>query len=368
MALLNGRVVTRMTALGMSALLLACSGGGQPSPQPTTTAPATQAPSPTAEDVAAFYAGKTVKLVVGTSPGGGFDTYIRLIGRHLAEHTPGNPTVIVENRPGAGSLVAANGVYNVDPQDGTVIVMFIGGVILQDQIGAEGAEFDPELFQYLGAPASDEPVCVVDADLGISSLGEASDLAEPVRFGGVGPGSQTDDVPNILRSALGLNIEVVSGYEGTSGVRLAVESGEVDGACFNWSSIQSTWGDLVDSGTVVPIAAGTLTPIAGLEEVPLMVDLATDDFERRVVEIGISRPSQFNRPVAVGPGVPAARVAALTDALAAALADPDLLAEADELGLPINPLTSEQLREAIATVTGADQDVIDALTEALRPE
>jgi tripartite-type tricarboxylate transporter receptor subunit TctC len=173
-----------------------------------------------------FYKGKTVRIIVGGSAGGGYDTYTRAIARHLGKHIPGNPTFVVENMTGAGSIIAANYVYKVAKPDGLTLCHFIGGTILQQVLGKPGIEFDARKFLYLGVPAQDTTAVGVTKASGVSSMEQWLSTKTPVKFGGIGPGTATDDLPKILRATLGLPIQLVTGYKGTADIRLAVNSGQ----------------------------------------------------------------------------------------------------------------------------------------------
>jgi tripartite-type tricarboxylate transporter receptor subunit TctC len=188
-----------------------------------------------------FYKGKTITFVVGFSAGGGFDTYTRLIARHFAKHIPGNPTVVVENKTGAGSLIAANYIYNQAPHDGTVIGNWIGPLVLQQVLGNKAAKFDGRKFGWLGVPTPDSGVCALTKASGIKTMDDWFKSKRPIKIGGTAPGSTTDDVPNLLQAALGLPMKLVEGYKGTAKIRLAAESGEIDGGCWAWESIKPTW-------------------------------------------------------------------------------------------------------------------------------
>jgi tripartite-type tricarboxylate transporter receptor subunit TctC len=174
-----------------------------------------------------FYKGKTVRIVVGFSAGGGFDTYARAITRHMSKHIPGQPAIVVENMTGAGSLIAANHVYKVAKPDGLTIGHFIGGLFLGQVLGQAGVEFDARKFEFIGAPITDHVVCALTKASGITSVEKWMASKTPVKMGGIAPGTSTpDNATRILKAALGLPIQLVTGYKGTADVRLAAESGE----------------------------------------------------------------------------------------------------------------------------------------------
>ena len=182
-----------------------------------------------------FYNNKTIRIVVGFSPGGGMDIYARAIGRHLGKNIPGKPTVIVENMPGAGSLIAANYLYKQAKPDGLTIGSWIGGLVLQQVIGGQkGIEFDSRKFEWIGVPAGDSSSCAVTKAGGVANIDQWFAAKTPVKIGAMAPGSVTSDIPKILKAALNLPIQIVEGYKGTAEIRVAADSGEVDGGCWGW--------------------------------------------------------------------------------------------------------------------------------------
>src|SRR5918992_6002886 len=178
-----------------------------------------------ADGAAPFYEGKAIRLIVGFSPGGGFDTYSRVIGRHLGQHIPGNPSVVVENMTGAASLVAANHVYKVAKPDGLTMLNFHGNQVVNQITGKPGIEFDARKFEYLGSPTQDNVACAFAKGSGITSFDTLKNSKTPVKLGGVAPGDTTYNTGKILQAALNLPIQLVAGYKGTAEVRLAAEAG-----------------------------------------------------------------------------------------------------------------------------------------------
>jgi tripartite-type tricarboxylate transporter receptor subunit TctC len=314
-----------------------------------------------------FYAGKTVRIVVGLAPGGGFDTYARLIGRHLGNHIPGNPTVIVDNMPGAGSLVMANWLYKVAKPDGLTIGHFDGALILGQAIGRPGIEFDAQKFEYLGAAAKEDVVCSISKASGITTIEQWRAAKTPVKFGALTPGATPNNAPETLKAALGLPIQVVSGYKGTSGIRLGVESGEVAGACWSWQSMRVTWRKALEAGEVVPVIQIVAKPFSDLPNVPLAINLATTDEARQLIRAGVQNSGAFARPLAVPPGTPADRVEMLRKALADTLKDPAFVGEADKANLAIDPATGEELTELVKEVFALNPALLAKLNAALFP-
>ncbi|TAK06696.1 hypothetical protein EPO44_05135, partial [bacterium] len=221
-----------------------------------------------------FYKGKTVRIIVGASAGGGYDTYSRTISRHIGKHIPGNPTFIVDNMPGAGFLISANHMYKVAKPDGLTIGHFIGGLFLQQLLGKEGIEFDARKFEYVGVPAQDNYMIGISKATGITSLEQWLASKTLIKLGGVGVGSATDDIPKILMATIGLPVQLVTGYKGTADVRLAFASGEVQGVCNSWESFKSTWRNELESGELLIVAQNIPKPHPDLPKVPLVINFA----------------------------------------------------------------------------------------------
>lgn len=295
-----------------------------------------------------FYKGKTLTFVVGFSAGGGFDTYTRLIARHIGKHIPGNPTVVVENRPGAGSLIAANYIYNQAPHDGTVIGNWIGPLVLQQVLGNKAAKFDGRKFGWLGAPTPDSGVCALTKASGIKTMDDWFKSKRPIKIGGTAPGSDTDDVPLLVQAAIGLPMKLVEGYAGTSKIRLAAESGEVDGGCWAWQSIKPTWAKSLESGEVHVVLQAVEKPLPDLPNVPLASQYAKTDEARALLRIAEGIYADGDRPYTVPPGVPPDRLKLLQHAFMEAMHDPDLLAEAKKSQLDIAPVDGPSLAKMMA--------------------
>jgi tripartite-type tricarboxylate transporter receptor subunit TctC len=285
-----------------------------------------------------FYKGKTVTFVVGFAAGGGFDTYTRLIARHFGKHVPGNPTIVVENRTGAGSLVAANYLFNQAPSDGTVIGNWIGPLVLQQVLGNKAAKFDGRKFGWLGVPTPDTGVCALTEASGIKNLDDWLKSSRPIKIGATAPGSTTDDVPKLVQAALDLPMKVVSGYAGTSKVRLAAESGEVDGGCWAWESIKPTWAAGLQAGKVRIVLQSIKTSHPDLKDVPLALKYAKTDEARTLLEVADGPYARGARPYTVPPGVPQDRLQLLQKAFMDTMRDPELLAEAKKSKVDIDPL------------------------------
>jgi tripartite-type tricarboxylate transporter receptor subunit TctC len=312
-----------------------------------------------------FFAGKSVRIVVGLAPGGGFDTYARLLARHLGRHIPGNPAIIVENMTGAGGLISANHLYRVARPDGLSLAHVPGTLLLGQVLGQPGIEFDARRFEYIGATVKEEVVCSMTRASGVTSVEQWMAAKTPVKIGAVAPGAPTDNSPRILKAALGLPIQVVTGYKGTAEIRLAAEGGEVAGACWAWESMRATWRRALEAGDAIPIVQVTSKPLADLPKVPLAISLAKTDEARRLIQVGIQDGSAYARPFIAPPGTPKDRVQVLRKAFVAALSDPALRAEADRAQLTLDPVSGEELERLVAGLFSLDPPFVDKLKSIL---
>jgi len=312
-----------------------------------------------------FFAGKTVRIIVGLAPGGGFDTYARLVARHLGKHIPGSPAIVVENMTGAGGLIAANHLYRVAKPDGLSLAHFPGTLVLGQVLGQPGIEFDARKFEFVGATVKEEVVCSLTKASGITSVDQLMSAKTPVKIGAVAPGAPTDNTPRILKAALGLPIQVVTGYKGTAEIRLAAESGEVAGACWAWESMRATWRRSLDAGEAIPILQVTSKPLPDLSRVPLAISLAKTDEARRLIQVGIQDGSAYSRPFVASPGTPKERVQVLRRAFQETLNDKALLAEAEKAKLTLDPVAGEELEKMIAELFALDPAFVEKLKAVL---
>ena len=268
--------------------------------------------------------------------------------------------------PGAGSLVAANNVYNAAPKDGTTLVYFFGGHIVQQALGNTAVQFDARLFNWLGAPYLDTPSCAVTRASGFSAVEDAVGSRELV-LGGTAPGSNDTDIPVLLRNLLGLNVKMVSGYDGLARVWLATKQGEVMGGCQAYEGMRVSLSDDFASGEMRVIAQGGRAPHPDLPNVPLTRDLARNEEQRQLIDVSITLSSVYNRPIALPPGVPPERVRALREALAAAWKDPDLIADARQSMLELNPVSADEIEGAVKAIFELSPEMREKLKAALAP-
>lgn len=306
-----------------------------------------------------------VRIIVGFAAGGGFDTNARIIARHMAKYIPGNPSVIVENMTGAGSQIAANHIYKAAKGDGLTIGTFAGGLIMNQLFGKPGIEFDARKFVYLGVPAQNPPVCVLTKASGITSMQQWMAAKEPVKLGGLSPGNTTDDVPKILKATINLPVQVVTGYKGTSAIRLAAESGEIAGACWDWNSVGATWRKALDSGEVTVVVQTTPEPLPGLSKVPLAISFTKTDEARKLIQVGIHDQYQILRLYVLPPATPKERVEILRRAFQETMKDPEFKAEMDKSRLDVDPVSGSDVERIVNDFFKLDPSLMTKLKELL---
>lgn len=315
-----------------------------------------------------FYRGKTIHIAVGFAAGGGFDTYSRAISRHLGKHIPGNPTVIVDNMAGAGSLVLANYLYGKAKPDGLTIGNFIGSLVLQQVLGSKGIEFDARKFEWIGVPVQDMTACALTKASGITSLDKWFAAKEPVKIGGEAPGANDSDAPRVLKAALGVPIQLVEGYKGTSQIRLAAEAGEIAGGCWTWESIKVTWRKALEAGEVQVVLQINPERHPELSNVPNAIEYAKSEEGRLLLQVAIHDPSAILRAYAVPPGIPRDRVEMLRKGFMATMKDPEFLAEMNKSGLAINPLSGAAVEKLVAGFFKLQPAQVARLKEVLLPQ
>jgi tripartite-type tricarboxylate transporter receptor subunit TctC len=312
-----------------------------------------------------FYKGKSVRIIVGGSAGGGYDTYTRTIARHLGKHVPGNPAFVVENMTGAGSLIAANHVYKVAKPDGLIIGHFIGGLILQHVLGKPGIEFDGRKFEHLGVPAQDSTTVGISKVSGVTSIDNWLSTKTTLKFGGVGPGAATDDVAKIVRATVGVPLQLVSGYKGTADIKLAVNSGELNGLVNSWESFKSGWIKEIETGSVMVLLQMLPQRHPDLSSVPAILDYVKSEDGRKIVQTGVFDYGAIARPYVFPPGTPKDRVAMLRKGLADTYKDPEFLADAKKARLDMSPLSGEELEKIVDRTYKLDQNLVAKLKDIL---
>jgi tripartite-type tricarboxylate transporter receptor subunit TctC len=320
-----------------------------------------------ADAIAEFYRGRQIALVVGYGPGGGYDVYARLVGRHIGRHIPGNPKVVVQNMPGAGSLRAVNWLYNAAPKDGTAIAHFARNMPLMGMLGTNpNAKFDARRFTWLGSSSSfadDAYILIVRSDSPVKTIEEATRPGgEPLVLGGTAEGATGNDVPIILRDTIGLNVKQVVGYPDSRALFLAMERGEVHGRTTDLSSVRSIKPHWLKpkSGyrVLVQFARESRHPM--FPEVPTARELARDMKALALIELA-ETPYKMSRPFAAPPGVPAARAKALQRAFAETHKDPYYLADAARMRVDVSPVGPEEVTAALKQIENAPPKLLDYL-------
>jgi tripartite-type tricarboxylate transporter receptor subunit TctC len=304
--------------------------------------------APSMASAADFYKGKTLRVIVGYSPGGGYDVYSRFIARHISKHIPGHPKMLVENRPGAGGLIAANYLYHSQRQDGTEMLHVGSSVMIKQFTGAKAVKYDAEKFQYIGAPFTNNTVMVVTKNSGFTNIqdllgGDAREIA----LGGISVGSPQDVAATLLRDVIGLKVRLVTGYGGSSKIRAAMERGEVDGFFISWDSLTATSSDKLNSGDYVVLLQVSETPIREIPNIPSILELAKSKEQRRLIRLTTLVPYQFARSFFVGPKVPEERVRTLQGAFDKTMMDPAFLSEAKRARLEVDPVKASKVRSSV---------------------
>ncbi len=316
--------------------------------------------------VADFFKGKTITLLVGSTAGGGYDTYARMISRYMGKHTPGNPSVIVSNMPGAGSNLAANYIYNVAPKDGTYIGALYGGAPLEPLIGSTPVKHDPSKTQYLGSANDDVYVCVARKDAAVQSF---DDVFSKELLVGASNSSSTSDFPAVLNAVLGTKFKLVLGYPGSREISLAADKQEVSGACgLAWPSVSVTNPGWFGENATMRVLAQT--HVKGHDDlnkagVPLAMSYAKTDEQRQMLELFFSQ-EVFGRPYVLAPEVPGDRVNALRKAFLETLADPDLQADAAKANLDVHPVSGEDVTALVAKAYAAPPEITAKLKHVLQ--
>ena len=317
-----------------------------------------------ADPVAEFYKGKQVNLIVGFGTGGGYDVYGRVFARHLGRHIPGNPSVVVQNMPGAGSLRAVNFIANSAPRDGTAIATFARDMPLLSIIGHNpNARFDARMLTWLGSSSSyenDAYFLFVRNDAKVNSLEAARRPGgPPLILGGTGEGATGNDVALLLRDALGLNIRLITGYPGGGSVYIAVDRGEVDGRLVGISATQSSHPQWLapNSNMLKLLQFARVTRHQDYPDIPTARELALDKDKRALIELA-ELPYRMSRPFAAPPGLPSDRAKALQTAFLAVHRDPLYLADAERLKIEVSPIDGAAVLRAIDELAGAPPEML----------
>jgi tripartite-type tricarboxylate transporter receptor subunit TctC len=317
-----------------------------------------------ADDAAGFYAGKDITLYIGSTPGGGYDSYARLLARHWSEHIPGHPTIVPTNMPGAGSNKLAAYMYAVAPKDGTVVAEIFPGAIMEPLIGNPVPD-DPSKFGYVGSANNEVFICTARSDSPVKTFAEA--LQKPMSLAASAAGGSSRDFPALSDNILGAKFKIVAGYPGSREMMLAVEQGEVNGLCgVGETSFAEAVPDWIPNGKVIVLAQESLRPDPALtaKGVPTTIDFAKTDEQRQVLRLMYSQ-GVFGRPFVVPPGVPSERLATLRQAFMAAFHDPATIADAKRVRLMLDPISGEEVSELIAKSYASPPAIVTKLKDAI---
>lgn len=316
-------------------------------------------PPAAAQTVADFYRKTPIQLLIGFPVANAYDTYGRVVARHLGKHIPGNPTVVPINRPGAGSLTAANFLYNAAPKDGSTIAHFNRSIPLEPLMGNSAAKFDGRKFTWLGSVGNEVSVCVSWHTAAVKTWNDM--LTKPFVAGAASLGADTGVFPTVLKSLFGAPIKIITGFPGGGEMSLAMERGEIDGRCgWSWSGVKSSKPEWISGRQInVPVQLG-LQKSPELPDVPLVMDQATTDDQRQILRLVFSR-QEFAWPFAAPPDIPADRAQALRDGFAATLKDPEFLEDAKKTQIDVNPVSAAAVEQLIGELYAAPEPVLAKL-------
>ncbi len=317
-----------------------------------------------ADAVEDFYKGKTFTFVSGYPPGGGYDAYARMFGRHFGKFMVGKPTVVVQSMPGAGSMVAANYLYNTAAPDGLTVGLFGSSVLMEPLFGNPAARFEPPKYSWLGSMSQDVSHCGMWQGPGVPKTFEEMFKTKSI-IGGGAPAAVTFQHPMIMKNILGLNIDVVAGYPGSREINLAMARGEVNGTCALFtSSINTQYADDVKTGRMKIVVQMGAKKMFTFGDVPSVYEFAKTDEQRQIMEAHFGS-LMLARPIMGPPGIPADRLAALRTAFFAMMKDPEFLAEAQKTGIEIDPVPPEQVHELLAKFASYPKDIMQKAAKAL---
>ena len=306
------------------------------------------------------FAGKTVTIVVGYKPGGGYDATARLLARHLPDHLPGKPTVIVQNMPGGNSIIAANHMYNVAKPDGLTIGTFNRNLPIAQLTRVQGVKFDMTKFAWIGSAANEATILAIRADLPYQSLEELRKADKPVVIGSTGPGANTYDFPLLLKELAGLKLKIVTGYSSSADIMLAVERKEVDGRAGSYTSLRP----FIERKLVRAVVRARANE-AALAQLPLDENLASTPRAKSIMALR-SAPEVIARPYVMPPGTPDEFVRIMREAFGKALADRELLAEANMAGMDVAYTSADEALRVMREVLAQPKDIVDEFSKYVK--
>jgi tripartite-type tricarboxylate transporter receptor subunit TctC len=322
--------------------------------------------SATAE-AAEFYAGKNMRFIVGYAPGGGYDTYTRLIARHIGKFIPGSPSIVVENMEGAGSLLAANYVYNKAEADGLTLGNFNSGMVTQQALNSRGVRFDARKFGWIGAPVKGFPTCMIMGFAGFKTLDEIFKNSAKIKFGGTRAGASSDDMPKLMNALMGTKFQVIPGYKGTGPIRVALQRREIEGLCSGFESMRVTARSLLDAkgpDKLIPFLVHGKLEDPELQGVPQYLDVIKGDENKSAWKAWVNQ-FEFQRPLMVPPKTPKDRIEILRTAMQKTLTDADFLAEAKKSKMLVDNVTGADIEKSVDEILSISPSVKKKLTVLL---
>jgi len=323
------------------------------------------APPAAAQNVADFYRGKQITFMVGTSPGGGYDVIARLVARHIVNHIPGNPGIIVQNTPGGGSITMTNRIYRVAPQDGTVVGLVQRGVLLAQLTKQPNVQFDVGKLNWIGSVSPETSLVVTWHTAPVKAVQDL--FAQQIIVGGTGATSDLEASARLLNATIGTKFKIVSGYPGQGDVLLAIERGEIQGtADWSWSEIKARHADYLQGKKLTLLLQNALHKAADLPDVPLAMDFIKNDTDRKVAQLYFGL-KEVARPILAGPGVPADRLEALRAAFMKLKDDADFKADAEKTGIEVDPTPAAMIDDYVKLGAAASPEVVRRLSEILNP-
>lgn len=321
---------------------------------------------PTARGEDNFYEGKTVRIIVGSPPGGGYDLYARLLARHLGQHIPGNPHVLVQNMPGASSVIAMNYIYNIAKPDGLTIGQVFRDLYTLQLLEDSSSKFDLSKAHWLGSLTPELSALILRPDLGIKTIEDAQKSPRPIVLGASGKASTNYLYGRLVEHVFDVPIKYVLGYGGTSAMLAAIERGELDGlGGRSISNLLSSDRDFINRGIITPIIISGNRRHPAFPDVPTFKEKLSDEKDLKLMELVLGG-DQWARPFLVGPGVPEDRVQILRTAFNETVKDPKFLKDAAKLRRPIDPMDGQELQQAIESVLDAPPDTIEVFRDFLK--
>jgi tripartite-type tricarboxylate transporter receptor subunit TctC len=299
-----------------------------------------------------FYKGKTIRFIVGYAAGGGYDTYARAIARHIGEHIPGNPSTVVENMPGAGSLVLANRISNKTEPDGLTVGVWNSQFVLLHALGDKNVRFDPREVEWIGTPSTGSPTCAVMGFTGLKDFQDALKATKPIRMGATRAGAISVDLPMILNRTLGTKFEIITGYAGSAAYQLAMQKREVDGACVTWESLRATAIPMLNAkgkDRLIPLMIHRRWDEPWVKDLPLIPELIKGE-ENQATYRAWAAHLEFFRPFTLPPDTPQDRLMVLRKAFKATLADPEFSSEAKKSKLDIDYVSGEEVEKHVEEI------------------